>query len=105
MSSDPAVWEILPTLVSKGLLAENAIDIFDLDYFDERISRLKSAFPEPFILHCLAIKANPMRGIVQWAKNRQMGAETASLGETLHALSLGIEPSKIVFDSPCKTRV
>ena len=33
-----------------------------------------------------------------------MGAESASICETVHALSMEIEPSRIVYDSPCKIR-
>ena len=43
-------------------------------------------------------------GVVLFAKNLGLGVETASLCETLHALSMEVEPSKIVFDSPCKTK-
>ena len=106
MSQDHNIRIILPKLISKGLLQDSipAIDIFDLDYFEERITELKTAFHEDFITHTLAVKANPIKGIVLFAKNHGMGAETASLCETLHALSLNIEPNKIVFDSPCKTK-
>ena len=107
MAQDQAVLEILPTLISKDLFTDSnpSVDIFDLDYFENRIQALKNAFPEPFIQHCLALKANPIRGVVLFAKERGLGAETASICETLHALSLGIEPQKVIFDSPCKTKV
>ena len=106
MAQDKNIFKVLPTLVSKNLFNESvsAIDVFDLDHFESRISQLKSAFPEDFCLHALALKANPIRGIVQFAALQGMGAETASICETLHALSLGLEPSKIIFDSPCKTK-
>ena len=107
MAQDQAVLEILPTLISKDLFTDSnpSVDIFELDYFEARIQALKNAFPEPFIQHCLALKANPIRGVVLFAKERGLGAETASICETLHALSLGIEPHKVIFDSPCKTKV
>ena len=107
MAQDQAVFEILPTLVSKGVFQDtvSAIDVFDLDYFESRISDLKKAFSEDFCQHSLAIKANPIRGILQYAFKQGLGAETASLCETLHALSLGLEPNKIIFGAPCKTKV
>lgn len=106
MAQDKAVFDILPIVVKKGLLNEtvSAIDIFDLDFFESRINALKVAFPEEFCCHTLALKANPIRGVVQFAIKHGLGGEAASICETLHALSLGIEPCKVIFDSPCKTR-
>ena len=102
-----AVFEILPTLVAKGLFQESipAIDVFDLDYFASRIAELNEAFHEDFCKHALAVKANPIAGVLQTAKSHGLGAETASMGETLHALSLGFSPETIIFNSPCKTKV
>ena len=107
MAQDQAVFEILPTLVSKEIFQESisAVDVFDLDYFESRIADLKLAFPEDFCHHALALKANPIRGVVQFAINKGLGAEAASICETLHALSLGLEPTKVIYDSPCKTKV
>ena len=107
MAQDQAVFEILPTLVSKGIFQESisAVDVFDLDYFESRIADLKLAFPEDFCHHALALKANPIRGVVQFAIDKGLGAEAASICETLHALSLGLEPAKVIYDSPCKTKV
>ena len=107
MAQDQAVFEILPTLVSKGVFQDtvSAIDVFDLDYFESRISDLKKAFSEDFWQHSLAIKANPIRGILQFAFEQGLGAETASISETLHALSLGLEPNKIIYGAPIKTKV
>lgn len=66
---------------------------------------MKAAFPEDFILHAMALKANSIRGVLLAAKEKGLGAECASICETVHALSLGFPPEKVVFDSPCKTRV
>ena len=64
MAQDRNILNILPQLVSKGLFNESvsAMDIFDLDYFENRIRELQSAFFEDFITHTLALKANPIRG-------------------------------------------
>ena len=53
---------------------------------------MKEAFPEPFITHALAVKANSMRGVLLEAKNLGLGGECASLQEAKHCLSLGILP-------------
>ena len=107
MAQDKNLLEILPTLVSKGVFQESvsAIDVFDLDFFESRISALKAAFPEDFFNHSLAIKANPIRGIIQFAARKGLGAEAASICETLHALSLGLDANKVILGSPCKTKV
>ena len=44
-------------------------------------------------------------GVVQTAKEEGFGGEGASIAEAFHALSLGIRPEDVVFDSPCKTKV
>ena len=41
---------------------------------------------------------------LQEALNHGLGAECASIGEVIHALKVGFHPSKIVYDSPCRTR-
>jgi hypothetical protein len=41
------------------------VETFDFDYLSKRISDLKKAFPEQFVLHAIAVKANPIRGILQ----------------------------------------
>jgi len=108
MAQDQNLLEILPTLVAKGVFQEDgsisAIDVFDLDFFESRISALKAAFPEDFFNHSLAIKANPIRGIIQFAARNGLGAEAASICETIHALSLGLEANKVILGSPCKTK-
>ena len=45
------------------------------------------------------------RGVVQTAKEEGFGGEGASIAEAFHALSLGMRPEDVVFDSPCKTKV
>ena len=64
MAQDRNILNILPRLVSKGLFNDSvsAMDVFDLDYFENRIQELQSAFFEDFITHTLAIKANPIKG-------------------------------------------
>ena len=42
---------------------------------------------------------------MQTAKEEGFGGEGASIAEAFHALSLGIRPEDVVFDSPCKTKV
>jgi len=78
--------------------------LFNLDYFRERIALLMESFPESFFLHALALKGNSLRGVLRIAKASGLGGECASFPEAIHALSVGFEPQKVVFDSPCKTK-
>ena len=67
------------------------------------MSSLKKAFPESFITHALAVKANSIRGVLSEANNHGLGGECASLQEAKHCLSIGFPPQNIIFDSPVKT--
>ena len=70
------------------------------------MAQLREAFPEAFFNHCFAIKANPIRGVLKVALDTgYMGAECASIGEVIHAHQCGFPPSKIVYDSPVKSKV
>ncbi|KDO35443.1 hypothetical protein SPRG_00291 [Saprolegnia parasitica CBS 223.65] len=78
------------------------VDLFDMEMFLGRLHELRDAFP-PFWTHALAIKANPLAGILRHAQPLGFGLETASYAEAMHALRLGFSPDKIIIDSPCKT--
>ena len=103
---------------------------YDSDAIEERINSLLSAFnfhfqepspPKPYsssslssssaslcssslFLHAFAVKACPVQGVLEVVRNNGMGAECASIAEVWHSLTCGFAPSKIIFDSPCKTR-
>ena len=53
------------------------------------MSSLRSAFPETFFSHALAVKANSVRGVLREAARLGLGGECASLQEAKHCLSLG----------------
>ena len=92
--------------VQSGLI-ENGLDItiiyYDFDFLTSRINALKSAFPDN-TMHTSAIKANPLTRILEKIKNTDIGVEAASEGELFLAEKSGFHPSRIVFDSPAKTR-
>ena len=90
--------------VRRGLLGpERPVGMFfDLDDFTEQIRALKEAFP-PNFEHCMAVKAQPTRRIMERAVAEGLGLECASIGELTQALRTGCAPSRIVFDSPIKT--
>lgn len=97
--------QVAKKVVERGLINDNqpSLDLFDLDYFRGRVASLQAAFPESFFNHSMAVKANTIRGIMKEACQLGLGAECASLQEAKHALSLGFEPSQVVYDSPVKT--
>jgi diaminopimelate decarboxylase len=91
-------------LASKDLInaEDTAIIFYDLDLIKERIMELQKLFP-PATLHAVAIKANPLTGILKKVLATGAGLEAASLPELYLAEAAGFLPKQIVFDSPCKT--
>lgn len=86
------------------LTDEDAAAVFyDLDFIENKIKHLKNTFPENS-LHAIAIKANPLVENLKFIKKLKAGAEAASLPELHLALKAGFPASKIVFDSPAKTK-
>jgi diaminopimelate decarboxylase len=76
--------------------------IYSREVIESRIKDLKESFPSN-TRHCFAIKANPLKYILQIIKKNDMGIECASLGEVMMALNEKFSPDVIVFDSPIKT--
>ena len=109
MNPDKNLQDILRLVLNEKQLINDsipAIDIFDFDYFAGRLKQLHEAFPEPFFLHAMAMKANSLRGILRFAlENGAKGSECASISEAIHAVSTGFKPENVVYDSPCKTKV
>jgi len=68
-----------------------------------RCRAIAQAFPAN-ALHTVAVKANPLAGVLRAVGQLGMGLEAASLAELHLALASGMPPARIVFDSPVKTR-
>ncbi|CAI5746601.1 unnamed protein product [Peronospora destructor] len=99
------VSRVVEAAISQKLLRDESplTNLFNWNAFQLRLASLRVAFPEPEFNHVLAVKTNPTRGLLRGARVKKFGAECASVAEAKHALSLGFEPRKIVYDSPCKT--
>lgn len=100
------VQPIVQKVIMEKVIHEDnpAIDLFAMDTFEQRVEELKSAFKDiPNINHALAVKANPVRGVLKVAKEKGLGLECASYPEAKHSLNIGVEARKVVFDTPCKT--
>lgn len=75
---------------------------YNLTTYRGETSKLKAAFPANFA-HTMAVKANPMRKLMEISRDCGLGFESASLGELQQSLNV-TTPDNIVFDSPAKTR-
>ncbi len=84
-------------------LQKRAFLLYDLDQLDRRYAMLQSLFPDTTV-HAVAVKSNPLLGVLDHLKALGAGAECASWGECELALAAGYAPEHIVYDSPAKTR-
>lgn len=110
MLADPAGRreKILSAAVSEGLLDSEEAPLaafIDIDGVAENVAALRAAFPDTInVLHTFAVKANSIIPVLAGLNDLGMGCEVASDGELAQALSAGIVPERIVFDSPAKSR-
>jgi len=97
--------ELVRAAVASGFFreADTAIFIHDLDGLEAGFAAVRAAFP-PETLSAVAVKANPLPRLLRFLAQRGAGAEVASLPELHLALTAGVPPERIVFDSPAKTR-
>ncbi len=106
----PEIELALKSALRQGMIREedSAVMFYDLAFFTERLNYLIACFPAT-TLHGLAVKANPLRGVMELASETgrnqacNIGVEAASIGEVDMALNAGYDPSRIVYDSPVKT--
>ncbi|MGZ2358002.1 diaminopimelate decarboxylase [Streptomyces sp. 372A] len=93
--------------VAAGLLGEASpvAGFIDTDGVRASVAALHDAFPGvPAVLHTFAAKASSLVPVLRLLAKCGMGCEVASPGELRLALDAGFAPSKIVLDSPAKTR-
>ena len=99
-----------PTIEDNTLLlqkSQNVLDLFDFDTFDARLAECQEAFSAHLsngstVMNALAVKANPVRGILSRGRDAGFGAECASFPEAIHSLSLNFKPRTVIYDTPCK---
>ena len=102
--SPEQISKVLNRAIKKGLFKDNTSIIFhDLTFLKNQVENLISLFPQNS-LHAIAAKANPLTWLLEYLMSFGVGCEAATLGEVYLALKSGYVPSKIVFDSPAKTR-
>jgi diaminopimelate decarboxylase len=81
---------------------DTAVLFIDLSRIAARVAALRAAFPAG-TFHTVAIKADPLPGVLRRFAEWGLGLEVASLGE-LELARRAVPPERIVFDSPAKTR-
>lgn len=98
------VEKMLQKALAKNLLHEDnpVIDLFNMNVFKNRMEELLLAFDGVIGVHAMAVKSNPMRGVLREVRILGLGAECASYPEAIHSLRLGFEPRKVIYDTPCK---
>ncbi len=82
---------------------DTAVIFYDLDFLENRFNQLVEAFPDG-TLHAVAVKANPLARILEKLAGLGAGLEAATRPELFMALATGLPASRIVYDSPVKTR-
>jgi len=81
--------------------SDTSVILINLDILENRLSHLKEVFPST-TLHAIAVKTNPLLGVLKHIKTKGFGLEAASFGEIMLAHKVGISPSKLVYDAPVK---
>lgn len=106
-SSSVRVAAAVRDAVATGLLGETSpvAGFVDTDGVRDSVAALHEAFAGvPGVLHTFAAKAASLVPVLRLLAKCGMGCEVASPGELRIALDAGFAPSKIVLDSPVKTR-
>lgn len=112
-SSSARVAAAVRHAVATGLLGESCpvAGFVDTDGVRDSVAALHEAFSgvpgapgAPGVLHTFAAKAASLVPVLRLLAECGMGCEVASPGELRIALDAGFAPSKIVLDSPAKTR-
>ena len=94
------------TALGKGLILpeDTAVLFHSWQAHHQYLTHLSEAFAHPQALHAVAIKTQPHRDILKQVVAWGFGLEAASMEEVQLALKAGCPSSRIVFDSPVKTR-
>lgn len=83
-------------------MLETSVVVHDIDLMQRRLTQLHQAFPANS-LHAVAIKANPVVGVLRRIVEMGVGLEAASFEEVELARAAGCPNDRIVYDSPAKT--
>ncbi|MAW66254.1 MAG: hypothetical protein CMD18_08675 [Flavobacteriales bacterium] len=95
--------KVLAEAKSKKLVHPKANYFYSKEALRYRLNLLTEYFPKN-TLHAIAIKTNNHPEVLKYIANNGFGLEAASIEEVKLAQKAGVSPSKIVFDSPVKTK-
>ena len=96
---------VVQLALSSGVIdpsEDTAVLLVDWDVLDHRLGLLSAHWPGVF--HAIAIKSQPHKAVLTHMVKKGFCLEAASIEEVRLALSVGCAPSRIVFDSPVKTK-
>jgi diaminopimelate decarboxylase len=100
-----ANWTLQKALQENLITEEDTAVIFQSwNQLEVYLTHLKEAFPAN-TLHAIAIKTNPHPKVLKKISDLGFGLEAASMEEVQLAIDAGVEFSKIIFDSPVKTKL
>lgn len=105
MKSSDEIAGVLKKCKSKGLMDENDQTLIFCDFtvLNEKIKSIQVQLPENSLC-AVAIKSNPLIGVLKEIEKSGAGVEAASIAEVQLAMTAGFSPERIVFDSPVKTK-
>jgi len=99
-----ANWALQKALQDDLITEEDTAVIFQSwNQLEVYLTHLKDSFPAN-TLHAIAIKTNPQPQVLKKIIHLGFGLEAASIEEVQLAIDAGAEFSKIIFDSPVKTK-
>ncbi|MEU1784921.1 diaminopimelate decarboxylase [Streptomyces sparsogenes] len=107
LSPEQRVSAVIRRAAATGLISEAqpVVGFLDTEGIRASVASLNAAFAHaPDVLHTFAVKATSLVPVLRLLAGLGMGCEVASPGELRIALDAGVEPSRIVLDSPAKTR-
>jgi len=104
-TKDEALWA-LEQAKERGMVGpeDTALIFHSWTTHRQYLQHLNDAFDVPNANHAIAVKTNPHPAILKQLVDWGFGLECASMEEVYLAMNAGCEGSKIVFDSPVKTK-
>lgn len=103
MISTTDISKVIAQLQGQVNEQDTSLIVAHLPALNERLDFLSESFSKN-TLHAIAVKTNPHPQMLKHLVDVGYGLEAASIEEVNMAMAAGCAPSKIVFDSPVKTR-